>query len=243
MKHKFWDIRTYRDFSNTKLVPFNAVVEETDIYFLAQKDLSEFAIEFIKKYRNCIESYILSHPDFLTSLSPLPQSNSDESCLPEIIKQMLHFSRVAGVGPMAGVAGAIAEFVGKEILNYSDEVIVENGGDVFLSVKSEKIVQLMTPANIPPIRFRIQPEKTPLGICTSSGTVGHSKSFGLADSVTVVSKSTILADCAATAICNLVNSPEDIKIGIEHSKEIKGVDGIIIVCGGKIGFFGDIEVV
>ena len=129
-----------------------------------------------------------------------------------------------GVGPMASVAGAIAEFVGNELSAYSAEVIVENGGDIYLKSLEKRIIGVY--AGESPLTgklgLEIDGEDTPLGVCTSSGTVGHSLSFGKADAVIVLSKSATLADAAATAIGNLVAQPEDITRGVEFAE---GTDG------------------
>ncbi len=244
MKHKFWDVRSYRNFSEkdkneNRLKYFNATVEESDIFFLAERDLSENAIKLIRRFRKDIESYIVIHPNFLRAFTSIKAIGNP----PDIVKDMIHFSKIANVGPMAGVAGAIAEYVGRELLKLSGEVIAENGGDVFVSVKTPMVAAVDISSEIPPIKIKISPEKTPLGICTSSGKFGHSKSFGKADSVTVVSESAILSDCAATAVCNVLNSEDDIENVAELSKKIEGVRGVIAVCGGKIAIWGEVEIV
>lgn len=239
MKHRFWDVRTYREPPGSGLVPFTVAVEETDIFFLASSDLSGPALELIKKYRKDIENYILLNPEFLRSLSPVEPSGEP----PEIVRQMISFSRRVNVGPMAGVAGAIAEFVGRDLLAQSAEIIAENGGDVFLSVRTEKVARIKSLGGAPSVEIRIKPEDTPMGLCTSSGKFGHSKSFGLADSVTVISKSAILSDCAATAAANMIKSPSDIGVAIDWAKNVEGIAGLIAICGGKMGFWGNIELI
>jgi hypothetical protein len=87
----------------------------------------------------------------------------------------------------------------------------------------------------------IEPGETPLGICTSSGTVGHSLSFGKSDAVCVLSKSAALADAAATAVGNIVREKKDIERGLERGKEIEGVSGVLIIVGEKMGAWGDIH--
>ena len=120
------------------------------------------------------------------------------------------------VGPMAAVAGAIAEHVGKELLPFSREVIVENGGDIFLRIIKARSIGVYAGETSPfsgKIGLEISPEQTPLGICASSGTVGHSLSFGGSDACIVLSHSTALADAAATAIANLIGYADDIPRG------------------------------
>lgn len=201
--------------------------------------LKEEASNVILKYRNQIEDYIRENPLFQSSLKPLPVDNE----APEIIKTMQEASLKAGVGPFASVAGAIAEFVGKELLKYSKEVIVENGGDIFLKTLKKRRIGIFAGKSkfSNRLALEISPEETPLGVCTSSGTVGHSLSFGKADAVVVVSESTPLADAIATAIGNLIKKKEDIPRGIERAKEIEGLKGVVIIKEDKLGVWGNIK--
>jgi hypothetical protein len=145
---------------------------------------------------------------------------------------------------MAAVAGAIAEFVGKELLEASPEVIVENGGDIFLQSQKDRTIGIY--AGQSPLTGRagldIKGKDTPLGVCTSSGTVGPSLSLGKADAVIALSKSTALADAAATAIGNIIKNADDIPRGIERAISIKGLSGVIIIKDDKIGFWGKVEI-
>ena len=234
--------RTYRNkISKENLISFQIKVGETDLYISADKDLADIARKSVHKYRRFIEEYIKHCPQFLDSLVPI---EPDETA-PAIIKDMLKASRIAGVGPMASVAGAIAQYVGLDLLEYSDDVIVENGGDIFL--KSESEINIGIFAGESPMSYkvalRIRSEDMPLGICTSSGTVGHSLSLGVADAVCVTSKSASLADAAATSIGNRVRKERDIKVALEAGAEIEGVLGILIIAGDKMGAYGAIELV
>jgi ApbE superfamily uncharacterized protein (UPF0280 family) len=145
---------------------------------------------------------------------------------------------------MAAVAGAIAEFVGTELLAFSPEVILENGGDIFLKSQRKRIIGIY--AGESPLTGKIGLEinggPTPLGICTSSGTVGHSLSYGRADAVVVLSPSATLADAAATAIGNLIEQPGDIQSGIEFSKGIEGIKGVLIIEGADMGLWGEVKI-
>jgi len=151
----------------------------------------------------------------------------------------------AGVGPMAAVAGAIAAHVGVDLLPYSTEVIVENGGDVFLKIKGPGTIAIYagsSPLSLK-IGIKVYPDDRPLGVCTSSGTVGHSLSFGRADAVCVISRDCALADATATAVCNQVKSGKDIQKAIDTGKRIRDVDGLVVVIGDQIGMWGDVEIV
>lgn len=234
--------RSYRNrVSKKNLVSFQVKVGETDLYISVEKHLTEIALESIYKYRRFIEEYIKHRPQFLDSLVPI---KSDEMA-PAIINDMLESSRISGVGPMASVAGAIAQYVGLDLLKHSNDVIVENGGDIFLKSKHEVNVGIF--AGESPLSYKIalkiRPEDTPLGVCTSSGTVGHSLSLGRADAVCVTSKSVSLADAAATSIGNQVRGEGDIKTAIKMGASIEGVLGILIIVGDKMGAYGAIELV
>jgi len=232
--------RTYRDWvSDKNLVSFSVVVKETDLHIRARHDLTAEALAATKRYRADLESYIKSHPIFLTTLKPFEV----EQDAPPIVKEMTDATREVGVGPMAAVAGAIAERVGKELLPYSDDVIVENGGDIFLKTSKERFIGVYAGESkfTKKIAFSILPEESPLGVCTSSGTVGHSLSFGYADAVIVFSPSTSLADAAATAIGNRVRIAEDIPEALEFAQSIKGLRGVAIIKGDNMGLWGQIR--
>jgi ApbE superfamily uncharacterized protein (UPF0280 family) len=163
---------------------------------------------------------------------------------PQIIKMMLEAAQKAGVGPMASVAGAIAECVGTELLAFSPEVIVENGGDVYLKISKKRLIGVYA-GNSPlsgKIGLEINGRDTPLGVCTSSGTVGHSLSYGKADAVIALSRSATLADAAATAIGNLIKEPADIPEGIEVAQNITGLKGVIIIIGSNMGLWGEVTI-
>ncbi len=236
-----YEPRTYRHWVKDKsLISFNVTVKETDLYIRASRNLKNKALKLVLKYRDMLERYIERHPLFLTALEPLPLSDD----APRIVKLMLESARKAGVGPMASVAGAIAEFVGTELLAFSPEVIVENGGDIYLKSSGKRVVGIYAGKSplTGKIGLEINGEDTPLGICTSSGTVGHSLSFGEADAVVTLSQSATLADAAATAIGNLIKQPGDIPSGIEFAKSIEGLKGVLIIIDDKIGLWGEVKV-
>jgi ApbE superfamily uncharacterized protein (UPF0280 family) len=240
MKKDEYQPRAYRHWIEGKdLVPFTVTVKETDLYIRATSNLQRKARRLVLKYRTQLERYIEQHPEFQTSLKPLPFPQN----APRIVRDMLEAGRQANVGPMAAVAGAIAECVGREMLGFSPEIIVENGGDIFLKILHKKIVGIF--AGDSPltgkIGLEINPRDTPLGVCTSSGTVGHSLSFGKADAVIVIAASATLADAAATAIGNRVSHPDDINYAFEFGQHIGGLKGIVIIMGSNIGAWGDVK--
>jgi ApbE superfamily uncharacterized protein (UPF0280 family) len=232
--------RTYRHWIEGKdLIPFSVTVKETDLYIRAATSLRRKAHRLVLKYRRQLEEYIEQNPDFLTSLEPLMAPAHS----PRIVQEMMEAGRKAGVGPMASVAGAIAEYVGRELLAFSPEIIVENGGDVYLKSLTRRTVGIFA-GNSPltgKIGLEINPRDTPLGICTSSGTVGPSLSYGKADAVVALSPSAALADAAATAIGNRVRQASDINSAIEFGKGISGLKGAIIIIGDNIGAWGEVR--
>jgi len=241
-KSRDYQKRFYREWTGASdLVRQEVIVGETDIFISSRKDVKDIAQRLVKKFRGEIQTYIKQHPQFKTSLEPLDIGPH----APAIIKDMLQASISAGVGPMASVAGAVAEFTGKGLLAFSGEVIVENGGDIFIRSDIQRTVSVYAGAS--PLTnkhfIRIKPEDTPLGICTSSGTVGHSLSFGKADACVIISKSTSLADAVATAACNRVKGKEDIGPALEFALSIDGVQGALIVYKKDFGASGDIELI
>ena len=231
--YRFW-------IKETELKSFEVIISQSDLLIQAEKNLQKKAHKILLKYRKILEKYISNHPDFLTTLKPYPLEQSQ----PEIVKEMIKFSTIVDVGPMASVAGAIAEFVGKELLKFSKQIIIENGGDIFLKIAKPRTVGIY--AGKSPlsgkIGIEIKPEETPLGISTSSGTVGHSLSFGKADAVVVISKSAILADACATASANLIQNEDDLIKAIDFAKKIKGIQGILAIKNDKLALWGKIKI-
>ena len=236
-----YEQRKYREWVKREgLTGFNVTILETDLYILADCLLHEQAIHFVKRIRRELTGYIEKHPDFLTSLEPLGVKDD----APECVKSMLEAGVKTGVGPMAAVAGMVAEYTGKHLLKYSREIIVENGGDIFLSCNRTRTIAIYA-GNSPlsgNIGLVVNPGSGHTGICTSSGTVGHSLSFGRADAAVVVSPDTPLADAAATALCNIIKTSADIDAGIAFIQSISGVKGALIIKNDRFGAWGDIEI-
>jgi len=232
--------RTYRNkILNHNLISYEVKVRETDLFISSDIDLTEAALASVYRYRGHLESYIKTHPHFLTSLLPI----KIDELAPQIVRDMLKVSGAAGVGPMAAVAGAIAEYVGMDLLFLTSNVIVENGGDIYLKSNKEIKVGIFSGESSLNNRMalRVTPEEMPVGICTSSATVGPSLSFGRADAVCVKSKSASMADAAATAIGNLTKTKRDIKKAIAFGSQLKDVLGILIIVEGELGLWGKME--
>jgi ApbE superfamily uncharacterized protein (UPF0280 family) len=238
--------RIYRNDVISDLKTFNIKIKETDLLIsLKKEDYSPEIEDAITQYtfllRNELEEYIKIDPVFFTSLTP------HIVCLeaPALAFNMAKFSNMAGVGPMAAVAGGFAQMIGEFIGQYSQEVIVENGGDIYLRSSKTRTVGIF--AGESPfsnrIGIRISPHQTPMGICTSSGTVGPSLSFGKADAAIVLAESVFLSDAAATAAGNMVNTPEDFDAAIKFIRKLPGIKGIVLIKDDKMAIWGSVEIV
>ncbi len=237
-----YEARTYRDFfKSADLVSFTVVVKETDLFILARTDLREPALETVINHRHKLESFIEKYPEFRTSLKPV----SIPLGAPEIVRMMAEAGEAANVGPMAAVAGAFSDLVGRALMERSPEVIVENGGDIFINTLRERTVALF--AGDSPLSGRvgikISPGDCPIGVCTSSGKVGPSLSLGVAHAACITAKSASLADAAATAAGNAVKAEGDVKAGLDAAGSIPGVLGAVIISGDKLGAWGRVELV
>ncbi|MDD5427829.1 MAG: UPF0280 family protein [Candidatus Omnitrophica bacterium] len=235
--------RAYRDWVDSEdLVSFEVKERETDLFIMAARNLTDQARGSILACRADIERYIRKDPEFYTSLAPVDLKDN----APAIIKAMADAAAKAGVGPMAAVAGAVAEFVGRDLMAFSDEVIVENGGDIFIRSAKTRKMGIYAGDRSPftgNLAIEIGLSEKGLGVCTSSGTVSHSLSFGNADAALIVSDSAALADAAATVAGNAVKSGDDIKKGIDLARSIEGVKGVLIIIGDKLGSWGEIKLI
>lgn len=237
-----YEERTYRKYMKPEgFVNFTVVEYESDLQVSAKVNLEEESRNYLKKYREDIMSYGKRDKNFYKSLVPV--NVPDDA--PDIVKHMAKATASVNVGPMASVAGAISQYVGLELLKHTDEVIIENGGDIFISCRDEK--KILIYAGSSPfsnkVALSISPEDMPLGVCTSAGTVGHSLSFGVADAVVILSKDTVLSDAAATAVGNIISSPNSINAGLEYAASIEGVLGAVIIVGDKMGAIGKVSLV
>lgn len=217
--------RTYREFVHREAVLriccecFDAVTEE----IIAQ--------------RRILEDYIARDPVFMSSLVPVDVGAD----APVSAVRMAEAAKFVGVGPMAGVAGTMAELGAEAGIGAgAEEVIVENGGDIYLRVTEPVVIGLYAgqSGGGEGLGFSVEPDDTPLAICSSSGKMGHSMSLGHCDLATVVSRNAALADAAATHAANLVASADDIESALNVILDIEGVDGVLIVNNGQVGMAG-----
>jgi ApbE superfamily uncharacterized protein (UPF0280 family) len=234
--------RTYRSLvSRKRLESFRVVVRETDILVRADRRLEAETRESVLKHRMPLERYLEAHPDFVHTMRPWPADHM----APPIVRSMIEAGEKTGVGPMASVAGAIAECVGDDLLALSRNVIVENGGDIFIRTAFPVTAAIFAGKSALSGKVGVQIDATehPIAVCTSSGTLGHSMSLGRADAAVVISDSAALADAAATAVGNQVRFRKDIEPAVSWGKEIEGVIGVVVVLKEKIGLWGDVNLV
>jgi len=187
--------------------------------------------------RRKLERYIGRHPEFLTSLAPVVLLDDP----PEAAIRMAAASELTGLGPMAAVAGTLAQ-MGAEAAMAAGcrEAIVENGGDIFIHSDREVTIGLYAGDNAigGKLALRIQPEALPMSLCSSSSKMGHSLSFGRCDLATVAAKDGALADAAVTLVCNLITRERDMMPVLDRVGAIAGIDGILAVKNGKVALWG-----
>ena len=234
--------RSYRKTMKPKgLVFFEVKVKQTDLWISADKDLSDEARDTVFEIRAQLETYISRYPDFRSTLLPWP----DDPFAPPMVREMIQASQELSVGPMACVAGAIAQRVGESLLRRSAEVVVENGGDIYANLQRDLVVALFPGTRHPmdKVGLKIAHHLMPLGICSSSATIGHSYSQGSADLVTVLAPSACYADGAATAICNMVRSSKDLGLLSQVVERFKEIIGVVAIVGKAMACWGQIKLI
>lgn len=239
--------RLYRQTAagSRRLKTFSVNVKETDLWIAVPRRSFRTALpgeveQLVWRVRRQLESYIAANPDFALTLKPYLVKGP----APDIVLEMARAGNRCGVGPMAAVAGAIAEIVGRQLLQEAPEVIVENGGDIFMKIVEEANVAILA-GNSPlsgKIALHVEQKGEAQGISTASGTVGHSYSRGRADAAMVLSPSAALADAAATATGNLIHSPEDLEQALAFVRSVEGVTGAVVICGKKMALWGQIQI-
>lgn len=232
--------RTYRATRHDDLVPFQLVIEETDLWVAAREDLGLPMADHVRVLRGQIKAYAAVHPEFLTSLEPVAAASHD----PEIIRRMCRAGQLTGVGPMAAVAGTVAQMLGEVFRKRSPDLLIENGGDTWLCSTRERHIGIL---NMPDQDVRlcvpVAASEFPCSFCASSATIGHSLSFGKADLVVVRSRDAALADAAATALANALTGAQamDAVLAQAQKWEPLGIDGVFTQCEGKIGVWGKMQ--
>jgi hypothetical protein len=240
----FFDVkhykRSYRQRIKSKdLISFQVKEKESDLLIQTPVFLQKEGLSALRDFRNVLKDYIKENPEFKLTFKPYPFDNFAHP----MIKEMIRASAICQVGPMAAVAGCISQYTAERLLTKTDEIIIENGGDLYL--KSPQIRKIIIYAGFSPlsnkIYLNIDSRTRGIGVCTSSGTVGPSFSMGKADAVTVISRSASLADAAATAIGNIIHTKEDIKKGLKLARNINGLMGLVIIKDDQVGMWGEID--
>ncbi len=233
--------RTYRsDAFPDGFTSFRVVVDETDLWIAAESDLTDRALESVRLHRAVIERYIADHPEFSTTLKiwekPVPPHS--------IVARMVNAGNAVGIGPMAAVAGSIAEAVARDLIGHTTRIMVENGGDLYLLGGTTSSVGIW--AGPSPLSGKIALSVDPsqgIAVCTSSSTVGPSLSLGMADAATAISPSGALADAAATELGNRVRRFQDMEKALDWALSVPGIIGAVVVMGETIGAKGQVELV
>ena len=240
--------RTYRrEFNPERFASFTVQYLETDLWIGVDhpsfhKEIAEQALKELIKLRKQTEQYIFKHPVFKESLQPIEA----EPGAPDTIRAMTEAGFRTQTGPMASVAGLFAHCIGEKIRHHFKvkELVIENGGDFYLFLQEDLLMTVY--AGESPLSEKIgviiPARETPCGVCTSSGTVGPSLSFGNADAVMVACFSPELADGWATALANRVKSPSDIETVLKYSEQFPEILSLVIICEDKTGIRGNFEV-
>lgn len=228
----------------TRVVEERRRFKESSILFKSERRRAiDAAISAIRIHRMELETYIALHPGFRYALNPVPV----ETEAPRIVRLMAQSTTPFDVGPMAAVAGVLADLAVEAMLGAGARIaFVENGGEISVSSDESFTIGLYAGGNALSDRvgFQIDPSECPIGIATSSATVGHAISFGEADAVTVFADTSGIADAAATAICNMVRGRDveaSVRSGLESAEKIGNIiRGVIVVRGKYVGSVGRI---
>jgi ApbE superfamily uncharacterized protein (UPF0280 family) len=232
---------------NSRWKSFRVCHLETDLWIAVSAECfspatENYSIDRVLFYRNLLNDHILDCPDFLTSLTPLPKKTETNP----LIHDMYKASETAGTGPMSAVAGAVAEYICKDLMTKFrfPEVVVENGGDIFMNLIQPATISVHAGSSplSEKIGLIIKPEQTPLSICCSSGTEGHSLSFGTADACIIACHSGALADAFATAACNEVKNRNMVDNITGQMLQRPEVISVVIIKDDRVGIGGKIEI-
>ncbi|MBR6857394.1 MAG: UPF0280 family protein [Bacteroidaceae bacterium] len=235
--------RSYRSrFSNDERRWFCVKFLESDLWIGVDRGSYRASMEadtyaMLVDLRRQMDAYLLMDPQYKTALTPYDAGLE----APNILKEMSRVSHKTGIGPMSAVAGAVAKKVA-EFLG-TKEVIVENGGDIYAQAASDMDISVFAGQSplSEKIGLHIPAAEFPLGICTSSGTVGPSLSLGRADAVMIVCKDVLLADSYATAMANRIKTVNDLQSVIDRISDIPEILGAIAVKDDRMAITGRFE--
>jgi ApbE superfamily uncharacterized protein (UPF0280 family) len=230
--------RFYRDYTETgRWKSFRVKVDTSDLYIRADRDLSEEAEQIVRGLRDRLWEHVDRQGEFHTSLAPIRRL---PGC-PAIVTMMYDASERAGVGPMAAVAGAVAELTGRALEPMCREIIIENGGDIWMKLEEPAAVTIFPGGHyFDTVALKLYPRQTPCGVCTSSARIGPSLSFGKADAATIIAADAALADAIATEVCNRVQGEEDMEDAAGRGMEC-GAAGVVIIYRDRLVARGDVE--
>lgn len=236
--------RAYREAlrPRTGETAFQVVVEQTDLFVVAPRDLAREIAAIVRTARREVAGHILIDPAFAHSLTPVAVPDD----APAIVREMAEAAARFDVGPMAAVAGAVSQAVADALAGSCPDLLVENGGDIVLRSRCERTVALLAqPAAGACLGLRFAPGALPAAVCASSAKVGHSLSLGRADMVTVVADRGAVADAAATALANRLLAPEDLETVLAMAERLRsrGVRGVFAQFGELVGLVGDLDLV
>jgi ApbE superfamily uncharacterized protein (UPF0280 family) len=234
--------RFYRGWTGARdLIPFEVKVRESDLLILAEQAMEQEAYDVLVAVRADIERYMARDPVFARTHTPHDVAGD----APDIVREMAEAAAKWDVGPMAAVAGAVAERVGRALAARSAAVIVENGGDVFALAPRPVRFALFAGHHSPfsgEIVFEVNASHG-VGVCSSSGTVGPSFSYGLADAVTTIAGSAAEADAAATAVANTIREEPDVDRVIEDPGYRSRLVGLVVAKNGRLGVWGGLTLI
>ncbi len=239
--HSAWQ-REYRKQCHARQgeVIFQVLLAESDLQVLAHKHLAQEMLQSLGRLHADLRVWMGLYPQFRTSLEPLPMPKN----APDIVLRMYTAAQSVGVGPFAAVAGSISQMLAELHVHESADLIVENGGDVYLYSQKERVVGILSdPEHEASLGLILRKEDFPLALCSSSATIGHSLSLGQGELALVRAKDAALADALATALGNRLRSAKDIEMVLEFGQSIEGIDGILVQCDAALGVWGNMELV
>jgi len=212
-------------------------IGQTAVTIISDRKYLKVAKEAIFDARSQIGSKIHQDPFFGTTYEPYRPSDKDD----HVVRRMCDASLLASVGPMAAVAGAIAEHAVTAMRDAGSEyAIVDNGGDVAIVCDRDVNIGMYADVNGRRLSIRIPPTDDVLGICSSSASVGPSVSLGRSDISTVISRNVTLADACATTLGNLIKERQNMEEHLETVCSIDGITGCLAYCDGVLGMCGDV---
>jgi len=235
-----YQIRDYRKSFSNELKWYNVCVEETDLMIGTDENYSKQILKIVRTLRHDIYAAIEKNQEFFTSLVPIEYEKAEG-----VAKIMVEAAKLAGVGPFAAVAGAINDMLADKLSDQSKQIFIENGGDIYIKSDKDRKIGIFAGKSVLSNKFAIEIPKEifPVGICTSSATVGHSFSMGKADAAVVICKTSAVADAFATALCNRIKNIEDISFALEWVNSFEEVIGAVAIMDDKIGAIGNIKLV